>query len=160
MSDAPTLGTLLRHLLELLDGAVQQAYSRAHLPYRPRYTPVVRALIALGPTSIRAISLRAGTTHSAASQTVAQMAKDGLVELRSGEDARERIVALTPRARRMLPALRRHWATTNTAARRLERELSAPLSVVLAEAIEALARESFGERMEGAGASPKPRKPR
>src|ERR671910_409399 len=98
MPDKPMLGTLLRHLVELLDGAVEQAYLRAELAYRPRYTPVMRALLALGPASIRRISLQARTTHSATSQTIAQMAKDGLVQSRPGEDARERIIALTPRA--------------------------------------------------------------
>jgi DNA-binding MarR family transcriptional regulator len=150
MADAPPLGTLLRHLVELLDGAVEQAYLRAGLTYRPRYTPVVRALVALGPTSIRAISQHAGTTHSAASQTVAQMVKDGLVQSRPGEDARERIVQLTPKARRMLPALRRQWKIIDAAARRLERELSVPLSTVALEAVEALAREGFLERIERA----------
>jgi DNA-binding MarR family transcriptional regulator len=142
-----TLGTLLRHLIELLDGAVEQAYVDAGLRYRPRYTPVVRALQALGPASIRAISLHAGVTHSAASQTVAQMVKDGLVELQPGADARERTVALTPLARRMLTALERQWAATNAAAHQLERELSAPLSELLSEAIEALERRPFGERI-------------
>ena len=42
----PGLGTQLRHLLELLDGAVEEAYALAGMRYRPRYTPVMRALIA------------------------------------------------------------------------------------------------------------------
>jgi DNA-binding MarR family transcriptional regulator len=152
MPDKPMLGTLLRHLVELLDGAVEQAYLRAGLTYRPRYTPVMRALLALGPASIRTISLHARTTHSATSQTVAQMAKDGVVQSRPGEDARERIIALTPRARRLLPALERQWAVIDAAARRLEGELSVPLSAVVAEALEALAREGFAERIERAAA--------
>jgi DNA-binding MarR family transcriptional regulator len=159
MANALPLGTLLRHLVELLDGAVEQAYLRAGLTYRPRYTPVVRALVALGATSIRAISQHAGTTHSAASQTVAHMVKDGLVQSRPGEDARERIVQLTPKARRMLPALRRQWAIIDAAARGLERELSVPLSAVALEAIDALAREDFVHRIERAAAV-KERSPR
>jgi DNA-binding MarR family transcriptional regulator len=159
VSDASALGTSLRHLVELLDGAVEEAYRRAGLRYRPRYTPVVRALSAMGPASIRAISLHAGTTHSAASQTVAQMTREGLVRARAGEDARERIVALTPRARRMLPALKRQWAVIDAAARRLDAELSVPLSAVVAEAIEALAREGFVERI-GRAAARTPRKVR
>ena len=34
-----TQGTQLRHLIELLDGAVGAAYEAAGLDYRPRYTP-------------------------------------------------------------------------------------------------------------------------
>jgi hypothetical protein len=72
-----SLGTLLRHLVETLDGAVEEAYARAGLDYRPRYTPVVRTLVEPGPSSIRTIATRAGTTHSAASQTVSQMTRQG-----------------------------------------------------------------------------------
>jgi DNA-binding MarR family transcriptional regulator len=144
------LGTLLRHLVETLDGAVQNAYAQAGLDYRPRYTPVVRTLVELGPSSIRTIAGRAGITHSAASQTVSQMTKQGLVRLEAGEDARERIVALTPAARRMLPALERCWAATRLAAQTLEDELSAPLSTVLREAIDALEKRSFAKRLDTA----------
>jgi DNA-binding MarR family transcriptional regulator len=148
MSDPhPTLGTLLRHVVELLDGAVEQAYRSDGLDYRPRYTPVVRALVALGPVSIRAIARWAGVSHSAISQTVSQMAADGLVALRPGTDGRERIVDLTPRARALLPALERRWQATNAAAAQLDAELSAPLSGLLLETIAALEHKPFGERI-------------
>src|SRR5688500_15334982 len=106
MADTPLLCTLLRHLVELLDGAVDQTYAPAGLTCRRRYPPVVGALVAPGPSSIRPISQHAGTTPSAASQTVAQMATDGLVHSRPGADARQRIIHLSSRARRMLPALK------------------------------------------------------
>jgi DNA-binding MarR family transcriptional regulator len=149
---SPTLGTLLRHLIEMLDGAVLEAYSRAGLNYRPRYTPVFRALMAAGPSSIRAISLQAHISHSAASQTVSQMEKDGLVELRSGKDARERVVTLTPAAQDIIPALKRQWAATNAAAEKLDGDLSSSLSGVVREAIAALERKSFAERIQTAAA--------
>lgn len=150
-----TLGTLLRHLTETLDGAVEQAYKSLSLDYRPRYTPIMRTLLELGPASIRTISLRAGITHSAVSQTVSQMAKHGLVTLRPGGDARERIVTLTAAAKAMVPALKRQWAATSAAARTLDEELSMPLSQLLREAIEALEERPFSERR----ASTKPLKP-
>nr|WP_298720470.1 MarR family transcriptional regulator [uncultured Steroidobacter sp.] len=144
---AATLGTLLRDLLEKLDGAVEQSYVEAGLAYRPRYTPVMRALMESGPTSIRNIALNAGITHSAASQTVAQMVEKGLVQLEPGNDARERIVALTPVAQAMIPKLEQHWRATNDAARKLDSELSMPLSDLLREAIAALDRASFTKRI-------------
>jgi len=144
---SPTLGTLMRHLVDLLDRDVEAAYVAAGLAWRPRYTPVLRAFRALGPASIRALSKEIGATHSAVSQTVSQMAKDGLVELKPGADARERIVALTPKAQAMIPALERQWAATNAAADQLDSELSAPLSKIAAEAIEALTDQPFGERI-------------
>lgn len=142
-----TLGTLLRHLIEKLDGAVEESYTQSGLDYRPRYTPVVRALIESGPASIRAISRSAGITHSAVSQTVAQMMERGLVQFEAGGDARERIVALTPAAQAMIPKLQQHWHATNAAADALDTELSMPLSKLLHEAIEALDRRSFAQRI-------------
>jgi DNA-binding MarR family transcriptional regulator len=151
----PTLGTLLRHLIEKLDGAVEESYAESGLDYRPRYTPIVRALIESGPASIRTISRSAGITHSAVSQTVSQMIERGLVQFESGGDARERIVALTPAAKAMLPKLQQHWRATNAAADALDTELSMPLSDLLREAIEALDRRSFAQRIGSAAAKRK-----
>lgn len=145
--EAQTLGTLLRHLLEQLDGAVEAAYASAGLDYRPRYTPIVRALRVLGPASIRAVAERAGITHSAVSQTVAQMAKRRLVKLTPGADARERIVALTPAALAMLPQLEKQWALTNAASEALSAELSASLFDVVREALAALDKRPFPDRL-------------
>jgi DNA-binding MarR family transcriptional regulator len=69
-----THGVLLRRLIEHLDGAVEQAYVDAGLDYRPRFTPILRALLNDGPASLRTLSARTGVTHSAVSQTVSQMA--------------------------------------------------------------------------------------
>jgi DNA-binding MarR family transcriptional regulator len=156
----PTLGTLLRHLIEKLDGAVEQSYVESGLTYRPRYTPVMRALMTSGPASIRSISRTAGITHSAASQTVAQMVENGLVRLQPGSDARERIVALTPAAKAMIPKLEQRWRATNEAARMLDSELSMPLSGILREAIAALERTSFTQRIDAASAKHKRAKSR
>lgn len=146
-SPSPTLGTLVRRLIELLDDEVESAYAAAGLAWRPRYTPVLRALMRLGPMSIKAVALDIGVSHSAVSQTVSRMAKDGLVALKPGADARERIVVLTAKTETLIPALERQWAATNIAADQLDAELSAPLSEVLSEAIAALRQRPFGERI-------------
>ncbi len=158
-SPTPTLGALPRRVLDELDAAVEAAYAAAGLAYRPRYTPVVRALAVSGPLPIRALADAARVTHSAASQTVAQMRAAGLVRVsvRVGPnaDGRERRVALTPAAKALLPALGRQWAATNAAAAALEAELSASLTGVLLEAAAALERRPFAERIrEAAGAHP------
>lgn len=144
---SPSLGTLLRHLVELLDGDVEASYISADLAWRPRYTPVLRGLLSLGPVSIKALALKIGISHSAVSQTVAQMAKDALVDLKPGADARERIVVLTPKAEAMIPALQRQWAAVNAAADDLDAELSAPLSDTIQETIAALNRRPFRQRI-------------
>lgn len=155
------LGTRLRHLLELLDGEVAAVYPALGLGdgYRPRFTPVVRALTAAGPAAIRDLARSLGVTHSAASQTVAQMARRGLVTLAPGADARQRIVRLTPKAVALLPALEREWAATAAAARAFEAELPYPLSGpggLIQEALAALERRPMRERItaELAGTGP------
>jgi DNA-binding MarR family transcriptional regulator len=91
----------------------------------------VRALVALGPLSIRDLAGVVGVTHSAASQTAAQMARHGLLTLEAGTDARQRIARLTDRARALLPLIEAEWAATSAAAAELEAELPAALTDVL-----------------------------
>lgn len=142
------LGTRLRHLLELLDGDVAAVYRDLGLEgIRPRFVAIIRALAAAGPSSIRELARTIGVTHSAASQTVAQMSKNGLVTLAPGEDARHRIVRLTRRAERLLPTLEAEWTATAAAASALEAELSFPLSRLIDEALNALHRQSMYQRI-------------
>lgn len=142
-----TLGTLLRRLIDHLDGAVEQVYVDAGLDYRPRFTPIVRALAANGPSTLRELSARTGVTHSAVSQTVAQMVDRSLVSLKTGEDARERIAALTPAAHALLPRLEAFWSATERAARSLDDDLGQPLEPLLLQALAALERRPFAERI-------------
>lgn len=146
-TSARTLGTLLRHLLELLDEDVEATYRAAGLDYRPRFTPVMRALDELGPSSIRSVARHASLTHSAASQTVAEMVRRGLVRSQAGEDARERIVALTDRGRALLPQLREFWSATNAAASGLGEEIGVDLAAAAAAAIAALEARPFFDRI-------------
>jgi DNA-binding MarR family transcriptional regulator len=149
----PTLGTQLRHLIELLDGAVEAAYLENGLAYRPRYTPVMRALMASDTCTIGQIAEAAGITQPAATQTVGRMIKEGLVSAATGvQDGRQRLVRLTAQGRALLPQLQRCWQATAEAARSLEAELPFPLSDTLAGASAALAAKSFGERIREARA--------
>jgi DNA-binding MarR family transcriptional regulator len=148
MARAELLGTQLRHLLESLDGAVADVYQDLGMPgFRPRYTPILRVLATGGPQSIRDLAKATSVTHSAASQTVAQLAREGYVELEPGRDARQRIVHLTPAARSVLPKLEAEWAATTAAASELEDELPFSLSELLAATTAALARRPFRERI-------------
>ena len=141
------LGTLLRHLIELLDGDVEHAYQQLGLDYRPRFTPVVRALMESEPRSIREIADYCGLTHSAVSQTVAEMRRTALVSLvKDRTDGRGRQVRLAPRCRAMLPRLQEQWAATNAAADGLDAELSSSLRASVTEAIAALEKTPFRNR--------------
>ena len=147
-----TLGTQLRHLLELLDGAVADNYAGLGMGYRPRYTPVMRALIERKRCSVGEIAVAAGITQPAATQTVALMIGDRLIEATASDDGRKKLVQLSPQGRALLPKLEQAWRATARAAESLDDELPAPLSDVLNSAIAALGRKPFGARIQEASA--------
>ena len=115
--------------------------------YRPRYSDVIRVVTADGPSSIRHITQRMNTTHSAGSQTVSEMTARGLVELRTGSDARQRLVHLTDKALELRPLIDAEGAATTAAVRELGAELSAPLGVIARELAEALRQRPFHDRI-------------
>lgn len=146
------IGTRLRHVLELLDGDVAKVYQELGLPeYRPRFSPIVRTLVAEGPLSIRALAEAVGVTHSAASQTVAQLNRSGFVTLEPGTDARQRIVHLTDKTRELLPTIEAEWQATTAAMAELDAELPMPLGHLLDEVIAAVERRPFHQRISSGG---------
>jgi DNA-binding MarR family transcriptional regulator len=142
------LGTMLRHVLDEMDADIASVLSDLGTPgYRPRFSPVVRALVALGPVPISDLARAIGVTHSAASQTVAQMASRGFVTLKPGEDARQRVVHLTAKARDLLPKIEAEWAATASAAAEMDAELPFPLAELVPAIAVALRRRSFRQRV-------------
>jgi DNA-binding MarR family transcriptional regulator len=142
-----TLGTALRHLLELLDGDVATVYKEEGMEYTPRFTPIMRALASGEPMAIRDLAAVARISHSAASQTVARMKSVRLVEQVAGRDGRERAVRLTRRGKTLLPKLEVRWRATNAAAEELDHELSERLTQCVEEAIAALEARPFRQRI-------------
>ncbi len=144
----PTLGTQLRHLLELLDGAVEQSYRDAGLAYRPRFTPVVRVLMERDTATIGEIAGAAHITQPAATQTIALMIKEGLVSAEAGsKDGRQRLIRLTDMGRELLPRIQACWQATALAAADFDAALTLPLSRAVEEAIANLDAKPFSERI-------------
>jgi DNA-binding MarR family transcriptional regulator len=142
------LGTRLRHLLELLDGGVEAVYVDLGVEaVRPRFVPILRVLAEQGPQPIRVLADATGVTHSAASQTVAQMVRAGLVGRDPGADARQRIVALSAEATALLPTVEAEQAATAAAAEALDAELPYPLDRLVDAALDALAARPMHERI-------------
>lgn len=114
----------MRVLLEAMDADVGLALTDLGLrDYRTRYSAVIRLIAAEGPSPIRRIADRLGITHSGASPVVAEMEQRGLLEARAGRDARQRLVRLTTKARRFLPAINAEWDATDAASAALDAEL-------------------------------------
>ena len=150
----PGLGTRLRVLLESMDADVGLALSDLGLrDYRTRYSAVVRRLDAGGPATIGDVAEALGVSHSAASQTVAEMERRGLLELRPGTDARQRQVTLTAKAKRLLPAINAEWEATDAASAALDAELPYPLSTLIDDLAAALERRRFRARIADAAAA-------
>lgn len=140
---AAAFGTALRRLIDHLDGALEQAYRDDGLDFRPRYTPILRAIIADGPQTLRALSARLGVSHSAISQTVSQMVARDLVSVATGTDARQRIVALGPMADSMLPRLERHWAAAQAATEALDEAVGGGLVAAVERTNDLLGQRPF-----------------
>jgi len=145
--DGAFLGQLRASLDAMAADVAQTLVELGLTDYRPRFSAVIRIVTADGPSTIRHITERMKTTHSAGSQTVSDMASRGLVELRAGADARQRVVHLTRKAQRLRPVLDAEWTATTAAVRELGTELSAPLDVIARELSEALQRRTFHERI-------------
>jgi len=142
------LGTQLRHILSLLDGDVQKVCELNVPDYRPRFTPVVRALIHKSPSSIQDIVAFTGLTQPAASQTVSLMLRQGWLVRELTADGRQSAVAFTEEANNELPKLRNLWSATRSAADQLDEELEYPISTLLEEAIRKLEEYPFIARIQ------------
>lgn len=141
------LGTLLRNLLARLDGDLQSLYDEQSLSFRPRFYPVFRHLEGDGTASIGELSNAIGVTQPAMSQTIAEMRRLGLVSSAAARDPRQRLVRLTTAGEELAARMRPVWSATAQAASELESELSASLAKVAAEAIAALERDPFKDRI-------------
>lgn len=142
------LGTLLRQVLDQMDGDIATVLADLGLPdYKPRFSVYLRAVATLGPVPIRDLARATGVTHSAASQTVAELSRQGLVDLRPGTDGRQRIVHLTGRARAILPTIEAEWDATASAADELDAELPFPLRDLVPAIAAALDRRAFRDRI-------------
>jgi DNA-binding MarR family transcriptional regulator len=144
------LGTLLRKLVEALDGGVQQHYDAVGTKFRPRFYPVANALLGQELLTIRELASSSGLTHSALSQTVKEMKAAGLVESRTGEDARERLIRLTPTGSEACAVLKPIWDAVHVAAAELDSELPSPIRELVGQALLTLSKRDFASRIHDA----------
>lgn len=138
----------LRDLLDAMDAEIARLYAERGLGHvRPRFTMPLIRLSHRGPLTIRQLAESIGVTHSAMSQTVAALRRDGLVRSVPGPDARTRKITLTARSRTLVPFLEAEWRATEQSVAELEREVPYPMTQVVKDVEAALARRSFRDRV-------------
>ena len=145
-TQTPGLGELLRYLGELVDQGANHEYRAIGLSYRPRYTPILRAIDG-GACTVTDITDRTYLTQGAVSQSVALMEKDGLIARHPLDDGRKSCLRLTAQGEELLQTLRGHWSTTFAAIQTLEAEIRCPLMRILEDTACALEREDFSARL-------------
>lgn len=147
----PTLSSLLRPLHQLLkdlDGDIARVYAdRGVDTVRPRFSMALIRLRRLGPMTIHDLAREVRVSHSAMSQTVTAMKREGLVAAASGNDARTMLVSLTEAGARLVPFLETEWRATEAALADLDAELPYPITQVVRDMEAALARTPFKDRI-------------
>lgn len=138
----------LRLLLAAMDRDIGRLYEeRALEMVRPRFVMPLIRLGRSGPMTIRQLAAGLDVTHSAMSQTVSALRRDGLVRTVAGSDARTREVTLTAKARELVPFLEAEWRATERAVAELEDEIPYALSQIVKDIEGALERRSFHDRI-------------
>jgi DNA-binding MarR family transcriptional regulator len=135
-------------LLDEMDADIARLYAeRGITGVRPRFVAPLIRLGRRGGMTIRQLAESLEVTHSAMSQTVAALQRDGLVRTAAGADARTREVVLTEKARELLPFLEAEWRATEQVVAELDAEIPYALSQVVRDLQAALARRSFHDRI-------------
>ncbi|TDE60334.1 MarR family transcriptional regulator [Nonomuraea mesophila] len=152
MADSdPTRESLWRPLRALqasMDADIARLYSEKQIDgLKPSFVMELLRLDALGPMTITELAESVGRTHSALSQKVAAMREAGWVQTVTGDDARSKKVTLTDHARAVVGRLAAEWRATEAALADIEAEIPYPLTRVVADIEQALARKSFHERI-------------
>ena len=147
----PTLESAIRPLKDLLsamDADIGRLYTqRGVAGVRPRFSMALIRLRHRGPMTVKELAEQIYVTHSAMSQTVTAMRREGLVDTSTGSDARTRTVSLTERGHALVPFLEDEWRATERAWVELEAEIPYPLTRVVDDITAALGQRSFLERL-------------
>jgi DNA-binding MarR family transcriptional regulator len=135
-------------LLDAMDADIARLYAeRGIAGVRPRFVAPLIRLGRRGGLTIRQLADSLEVSHSAMSQTVAALQREGLVTTAPGADARTREVVLTERGRDLLPFLEAEWRATEEAVAELDAEIPYAVTRVVRDLQAALARRSFHDRI-------------
>ena len=137
-------------LLHALDQEIEKLYTSRGKSVRSRSVGPLISLSRFGPMSVKDLAIDREVSHSAMSQTVTALTREGLVRVDPGEDARTRIVSLTPAGEEIAPLVRAEWRSTESVLRALDDETAQPIMRAVKAINAALAERPFDERLEEA----------
>ena len=137
----------MREIFDRMDAGIAEVYAELGIVgVRPRFSMAIMFL-ENGPLSIRELAREVNVTHSAMSQTVTAMRRDGLIRSAPGADARSRMIELTPAGRELIEPLRREWYATEEVLAELDAEVPYALGQLIVDLRGALDRRTFTERL-------------
>jgi DNA-binding MarR family transcriptional regulator len=137
----------MRDIFDRMEAGIAEVYAEIGIVgVRPRFSMAIMFLEG-GPLSIRQLAREVNVTHSAMSQTVSAMRKDGLIQSAPGTDARNRMIELTEAGRALVEPLRREWFASEAVLAEIDSEVPYELGQLIADLRGALDRRSFAERL-------------
>jgi DNA-binding MarR family transcriptional regulator len=137
----------MREIFDRVEAGISEVYAELGVVgVRPRFSTAILFLEG-GSLSIRELAREVNVTHSAMSQTVAAMRRDGLIQSVAGTDARSRMVELTPEGRALIAPLRAEWSATEAVLAELDAEVPYALGQLISDLLGALDRRPFTERL-------------
>ena len=133
-----------RRIKDALLQAADALYRQHGHECRPRWTSTIQLLEREGSLPVTEIAARLRLTHPAVIGITDEMLTAGFIrESRDKDDARRRLVSLTPKARRALPELHRLWAALAEAQRERFAQAGCDIVAVLDKVDDGLASRSL-----------------
>lgn len=144
-------GSRLRRLSETFLGDVNRLYDTHDLPFDAAWFPVFYILSRKETVSIRDIADELLISHSSVSQLISALQQKGLVKTTADpHDARRKVVAFTPKGKKLQQQIAPVWTALSTAMEQLvnEGKHSKLLLKAIGELENGLAERSLFDRVE------------
>lgn len=143
------LGARLRRLSAAIDADAARLYAGQGVRFEQRWFGVLNQLAIGGPAGVRDLARALGISHASISETRQSLEREGyIVATPDQEDARRRVLTLSPAGEALIVRLRPLWDAFDAAARELDTEAGG-VTRALAALEEALARRSLSQRVAG-----------
>ncbi|MDG1857921.1 MAG: MarR family winged helix-turn-helix transcriptional regulator, partial [Emcibacteraceae bacterium] len=140
------IGTRCRRVFEQLSFEMDKIYSSEGVDIGMREFPILYCLVEKGPITIAQIQQLTGLSHSAVSQTVKKLSNKEYLWLRTGDDARSRIVVFSDHGEKLIKRLKPIWNVARRAMKEVLSECDHNILEALDDYEAALATKTFRQR--------------